>query len=68
MSEHDETCREMSPGDAKSVKCAYDNQISAGHTSDTALNLATTVYLQLHPFEPVEAARQIVLTCCDRTP
>lgn len=66
MFEQDGQHREMSVGDAKSVKCAYDNQISAGHTPDTALNLATTVYLQRHPFEPVEAARQMVLTYCGR--
>jgi len=66
VSEHDETCQEMSPVDAKSVKCAYDNQILAGHTPDTALNLATTVYLQRHPFELVGAARQMVLTYCGR--
>jgi hypothetical protein len=66
MSKQLDTHHDMSPGDAKSVKCAYDNQISAGHTSDTALNLATTVYLQRHPFETVETARRKVLTYCNR--
>ena len=60
MSEQGGAPEEMSLSDAEIVKGAYDNQMSAGHTPDTALNLATTVYLQRHPFETVESARQIV--------
>ncbi len=66
MSEHDKTRQEMSPNDAEVVKGAYDHQISSGHTPDTALNLATTVYLQRHPFEVVETARELVSTYCHR--
>jgi hypothetical protein len=60
MLEQNGALEHMSSEDAEIVKGAYDNQISAGHSPDTALNLATTVYLQRHPFEVVEAARQIV--------
>lgn len=50
----------MCADDFSAVTRAYQEQIAVGNSREMAVNIATIVYQQRHPFEIVEKSRVMV--------